>query len=113
MAQVLDVIEILKLINIFLGFLLAILAVRYMRFYGQLGVWWRRLILLTFIFILGKVVSFVGDEFLETVMDTIFIGYFIYFLSYITTVVKDIDTAKTEMTRLKDRLGEIRDKEVE
>jgi hypothetical protein len=113
MVQVLDVNEILKLINIFLGFLLAILAVRYMRFYGQLGVWWRRLILLTFIFILGKVVAFVGDEFLEAVMDTIFIGYFIYFLSYITTVVKDIDTAKTEMIRLKDRLGEIRDKEVE
>jgi hypothetical protein len=113
MVEYLNLNDILKLINIFLGFLLAILAVRYLRFYGQLGVWWRRLLLLTFIFILGRVVSFMGDEFLEVVMDTIFIGYFIYFLSYITTVVKEIDSAKTEMIRLKERIGEIREKETD
>jgi uncharacterized membrane protein (DUF106 family) len=113
MVELLGVSEILKLINILLGFLLAILAVRYMRVYGQLGAWWRRLLLLTFIFILGKVVSFIREPFLEIVMDTIFIGYFIYFLSYITTVVKEIDSAKTEMATLKDRLGEIKFKEAD
>lgn len=108
MVEALEIVEILNLVNIFLGFLLAVLAVRYMRFYGQLGVWWRRLLLLTFIFILGKVVAFMGDPFFEVVMDTIFIGYFIYFLSYITTVVREIDNAKTEMAKLKERLGDIK-----
>jgi uncharacterized membrane protein (DUF106 family) len=113
MVMLLDISEILNLINILLGFLLALLAVKYMRFYGQLGAWWRRLLVLTFIFILGKVVSFIEEPFLEIVMDTIFIGYFIYFLSYITTVVKEIDSAKTEMASLRDRLGEIKLKEAD
>ena len=114
MVRELGIEEILRLINIFLGFLLAILATRYMRFYGQLGAWWRRLLLLTFIFILQKVVVFIEvSALLEIVMDTVFIGYFIYFLSYITTVVKDIDSAKAEMVHLKERLGEIKIKEGE
>ncbi|GBE55840.1 MAG TPA: hypothetical protein ENH13_02040 [Euryarchaeota archaeon] len=104
--------DILELINIFLGFLLALLAVRYMRFYSQLSEWWRRLLLLTFIFILDKVVSFMDFEVtgidFAIVMDTIFIGYFIYFLSYITHVVRDIDSAKSEMAQLKRRLSEIK-----
>ncbi len=111
MAEIFDVNSILELINIFLGFLLALLAVRYMRFYSQLSEWWRRLLLLTFIFILGKVVAFMkfpvtGVDFV-VVMDTIFLGYFIYFLSYITHVVQDIDSAKSEMVQLKKRLEEI------
>ena len=100
--------EILNLINIFLGFLLAVLAVRYMKYYSQLGEWWRRLLLLTFIFILGKVIAFMGDEFFAIVMETVFVGYFIYFLSYITSVVGDIDSAKDEMARLKERLSELK-----
>jgi len=108
-----NIVEILSLVNILLGFLLALLAVSYMRYYTQLSEWWRRLLLLTFIYILSKVVSFIGDKFLQVVVDTVFIGYFIYFLSYITTVVREIDTAKAEMERLKERLGEIKTKEVE
>ncbi len=54
-----------------------------------------------------------GDEFLSILMDTIFIGYFLYFLSYITTVVQEIDSAKAEMAKLKERLGEIKIKEAE
>jgi|GEM_PF-5541688 len=104
--------DILELINIFLGFLLALLAVRYMRFYSQLSEWWRRLLLLTFIFIIEKVVAFMNFEVtgidFVIVMDTIFLGYFIYFLSYITHVVQDIDSAKSEMAQLKRRLGEIK-----
>jgi hypothetical protein len=111
MATALDVNEILRLINIFLGLLLAILAVRYMRFYSRLSEWWRRLLLLTFIFIIDKVVEFMEFEFktidFTIILDTIFLGYFIYFLSYITTVGQDIDSAKTEMAQLKERLGEI------
>ena len=109
--------EILELINIFLGFLLALLAVRYMRFYSQLSEWWRRLLMLTFIFIIEKVVAFrhfevTGIDFV-VVMDTIFLGYFIYFLSYITHVVQDIDSAKSEMEQLKRRLGDIKFEEGE
>jgi hypothetical protein len=111
MAAVFDVNEILRLVNILLGLLLAILSIRYMRFYSQLSEWWRRLLLLTFIFIIEKVVEFMEFEFraidFTIVLDTIFLGYFIYFLSYISTVVKDIDSAKTEMAQLKERLGEI------
>lgn len=111
MASVFDVNEILRLINILLGFLLALLSVRYMRFYSQLSEWWRRLLLLTFIFIIEKVVEFMEFEAgaidFTIVLDTIFLGYFIYFLSYISTVVKDIDSAKIEMAKLKERLGDI------
>jgi hypothetical protein len=113
MVEVLTVNEILNLINIFLGFLLALLGVRYMKFFSQLSVWWRRLLLLAFIFILEEVVAFMGFDFFSIVMKTVFLGYFIYFLSYITTVVKEIDSAKTEMMRLKERLGEIKAKDVE
>jgi len=111
MAGHFNIIDILKLINIFLGFLLALLAVRYMRFYSRLSEWWRRFLMLTYIFILSMVVSFLDFPFFEAVMDTVFIGYFIYFLSYITTVVQDIDEAKSEMAHLKERLGEIKIKE--
>ncbi len=113
MAQEFTVEEILALINIFLGFLLALLAVSYMRFFSQLSVWWRRLLLLTFVFILEEVVVFMGFSFFGIILKTLFLGYFIYFLSYITTVVKEIDSAKAEMAMLKERLGEIKAKEGE
>lgn len=101
-------IDILNMVNMFLGFLLALLALKYMKFYSQLSEWWRRLLMLTFIFILGKVVSFMGDKTFTVLMDTIFVGYFIYFLSYITTIVQEIDTAKAEMAQLKSRLDKIK-----
>jgi hypothetical protein len=104
--------EILGLINIFLGFLLALLAVRYMRFYNQLNAWWRRLLLLTFIFILERVVMFLGFDFLAIIINTLFIGYFIYFLSYITTVMGDIDSNEAEVRELRKRLSELRVEEV-
>lgn len=113
MVEALSVNDILNLVNIFLGFLLALLGVRYMRFFSQLSTWWRRLMLLAFIFILEEVVAFMGFEFFAIVMKTVFLGYFIYFLSYITTVVQEIDTAKEEMARLKERLEEIKLKEGE
>ncbi|RMF91700.1 MAG: hypothetical protein D6733_00485 [Methanobacteriota archaeon] len=113
MVEALTVNDILRLVNIFLGFLLALLGVRYMRFFSQLSVWWRRLLLLAFIFILEEVVAFVGFEFFAIVLKTVFLGYFIYFLSYITTVVKEIDSAKSEMALLKERLSEIKAKEEE
>ncbi len=115
MVEEFSIIEILNLINIFLGFLLALLGVSYMRFFKQLSVWWRRLLLLTFIFIVEEVVvfSFPEDVLFGVVLKTLFVGYFIYFLSYITTVVKEIDMAKSEMALLKERLGEIKAREKE
>jgi hypothetical protein len=96
--------EIFNLINIFLGFLLSLLAVSYMKFYSRLNEWWRRLLFLAYIFILQEVVVFMGFRFFGIVMKTILLGYFLYFLSFITNVIKDLDDTKAEMAHLQERL---------
>jgi DMSO/TMAO reductase YedYZ heme-binding membrane subunit len=100
--------NILNIINVFLGIMLALLSLSYMKFYSSLNDWWRRLLLLAYIFILEETVIFIGFEFFAIVMKTIFIGYFLYFLSYITVVVTRIDAVQAESEMLKERLAKMK-----
>ncbi len=57
-----------------------------------------------FYHILEEIVVFMGLEFIAIVMKTIFIGYFLYFLSYIT---KRLDTDEDEVNKLKERFAKM------
>lgn len=107
-----DIDSILRLINILLGIILGILSIRYTRFYSYISEWWRRVLLLAYLFILAEVASFLSIKILDAVLKTIFILYFIYLLTYLTPIIKHMHESEEEIKLLKERLTELKQKEV-
>lgn len=108
-----DIDSILRLLNILLGIILGILSLRYTRFYAYISEFWRRVLLLAYLFILTEVAAFLSIRIVDAILKTAFIIYFIYILTYLTPIIKHMHESDEEIKLLKERLTELKHKEVE
>lgn len=99
-------------LNIVLGIMLALLILNYMKVYSKLNESWKRLLILSIIYIVKEVFAFMDQEFFSLVMKTIFVGYLLYFLSYITDVAKEVKNADDDKEIMKERFKELKIREI-
>ncbi len=107
--------EILSLINVFLGFVMTLFCIRFMKYYKALNDFWRRLLILGFFYIFHEITVFSGMGLLEGISKTVFLAYFIYLLTFLFEITRGIMRARTILEEVQSQLasGNVRKSELE